>query len=291
MFEKAYEIASSFTHPLVICTRYFDKSVDASIGSFVILNQEGWCITAAHLFQVHFSHLNHSKQIANLEKEISLIEKNSKLNPKQKRKRIKCIQRNPKWITNYYYLLASSGVELKDVKILAENDIAIGRLEPFNPKSIAIYPTLKNPSNLQHGTSLCKLGFPFHEIKVTFNEEKKTFELPDGTFPIPRFPIEGIYTRNVLYGKSKDDKYEIKYIETSSPGLRGQSGGPIFDVNGIVWGIQSRTIHLPLGFSPKVKKNNHEVEENQFLNVGWGIHPEVLISFLNDNRVNFKLSE
>jgi S1-C subfamily serine protease len=115
------------------------------------------------------------------------------------------------------------------------------------------------------------------------------FTLLPGTLPIPRFPIEGIMTRDANAGKSKDGKYDIRFIETSTPGLKGQSGGPIFDVKGAIWGIQSHTTHLPLGFSPKIKRNGKEIEENQFLNVGLGIHPSLLISFLTDNGVKFQV--
>ena len=45
---------------------------------------------------------------------------------------------------------------------------------------------------------------------------------------------------------------KVHYLETSSAGLLGQSGGPIFDIDGTVWAMQSRTTHLPLGFAPKV---------------------------------------
>ncbi len=157
---------------------------------------------------------------------------------------------------------------------------------------ISAYPILKDPkSNLDPGTSLCKLGYPFHEIKATFNESTHIFDLAPGTLPLPFFPIDGIYTRNVVTGKSKDGKYEIKFLETSSPGLRGQSGGPIFDMKGTVWAVQSRTIHFPLGFSPKVQQTQKEVKEHQFLNVGWGIHPELIIACLTDNHVKFTLSD
>jgi len=119
------------------------------------------------------------------------------------------------------------------------------------------------------------------------------FKLARGTLPLPLFPIEGIYTRNVITGKSKDGKYQIKFLETSSPGLRGQSGGPIFDVKGTVWAVQSRTASFPLGFSPKIKQKGKgkEVEEHQFLNVGWGVHPELIVVFLKDNGVKFNLSD
>lgn len=94
-----------------------------------------------------------------------------------------------------------------------------------------------------------------------------------------------------MIGKSKDGKYEIKFLETSSPGLRGQSGGPIFDSKGTIWAVQSQTMHLQLGFSPKIQKNGHEVEENQFLNVGLGIHPELIVAFLRDNNIKFDISD
>jgi hypothetical protein len=54
---------------------------------------------------------------------------------------------------------------------------------------------------------------------------------------------------------------------------------------------QSKTSHLPLGFSPKIKKNGREVEENQFLNVGLAVHPELLVAFLKDSQVKFNLSD
>jgi len=168
----------------------------------------------------------------------------------------------------------------------------VGRLEPFDSAFVKTYPTIKDPvSNLNPGTSLCRLGFPFHELKTSFNEEKGNFELPPEVLPVPLFPLEGIFTRNVLGGKSKDGRYEIKFLETSSPGLKGHSVGPVFDTNGTVWAIQSRTQHFPLGFSPKVIRDGKEVEEHQFLNVGWGIHPEVIVSFLQDNGISFRLSD
>lgn len=274
MFTKAYNIVSKFTFPVIISNRFFDKSVNCSCGAFVIVNNKGWIVTVAHIFQSFFIFNKHKKEMVDYNK--------YKNNQKS----------NPKWITNHSFWWSADGVQLKEVKVLPKGDLAIGKLEPFNPKVISIFPTFKNPiSNFNPGTSLCKLGYPFYKIKAIFNEKNNAFEIAPNTLPLPRFPIEGIFTRNISAGKSKDGKHTIKFLETSSPGLRGQSGGPIFDIHGRVWGIQSRTIHFPLGFSPKIKKNNQEIEENQFLNVGWGIHPELLISFFSDNKIEFNLSK
>lgn len=149
----------------------------------------------------------------------------------------------------------------------------------------------KNPANMICRASLCKLVFPFHNPNTQYDEASDRFFLQPGTLPVPRFPIEGIYTRNAMVAKSSNGDFDIIFLETSSPGLRGQSGGPIFDTDGNIWAIQSHTSHLPLGFSPKVISNNKEVEENQFINVGMGIHASTIIGFLRRENVKFDICD
>jgi len=291
MFAAAYQQARCFTLPVIISTRFFDGSVECGCGAFVVLSDEGWIMTVAHIWQSFFAYQNHAKEIADYNAKAQAIEQDQKLDSKHKRKKISHLNINSKWITNHSFWWGFDGVQIKDVKPLQEADLVIGRLEPFDQKMIATYPVLKDPVlNFNNGTSLCRLGFPFHEIKASFDDVKKTFTLAPGSLPLPLFPIDGIFTRNVNAGKSKDGKYDIKFLETSSPGLRGQSGGPIFDAKGAVWALQSRTMHYPLGFSPKVIKNGKEIEENQFINVGWGVHIEVIVSFLRDHNIKFQLS-
>lgn len=290
MFSQANEIASEYTRPVIISQRFYDKTVECGCGAFVILNKDGWIASVAHILNSFFLHQQHTKEIEAFHKQIDAMKKDPKLNEKQRARMIKRVKTNPKWIVNHSFWWSVDGVELKDVKMIGEADLMVGRLEPFNPTTVKNYPILKNPQTTPVGTSLCKLGFPFHEIKATFDEPTNSFSIAPGVLPLPRFPIEGIYTRNANVGKSKDGKYDIRFLETSSPGLRGQSGGPIFDVKGQIWAIQSHTRHLPLGFSPKVLRDKKEVEENQFLNIGMGVHVDVLVAFLNDNGIQFNLS-
>lgn len=292
MFANAYKLASRFTQPVVISTRSFDKTVDCGCGAFIVVNDEGCIMTVAHLWKSYSAFKEHAKEISDYKEQVCAIEGDPRLDTKRKRRRIARLKANPKWITNHSFWWGWDGVQLKDIRAFTEGDLVIGRLDPFDSKAVPTYPVFKDPAtNLNPGTSLCKLGYPFHEIEATFDEATNTFKLAPGAVPLPRFPIEGIYTRNVIVGKSKDGKYDIKLLETSSPGLRGQSGGPIFDVKGTVWAMQSRTKHFALGFRPKVKKDGEEVEENQFLNVGWGVHPELIVAFLRDNGVKFSLSD
>lgn len=288
MFAKAYEISSIYTQPVLVSFRFFNGNIQSGLGSFVIINEEGWIITAAHIIDSLIASSQNAKEIQDYNTKIAEIDSDPKLNAKAKLKRKRILKSNPNWITNASNWWGHDSHKINSFYILKENDIAIGKIENYNPSFCKSYPTFKDPKNLKNGTSLCKLGYPFYEVKATFDETKNSFNFDPSTFPIPRFPIDGIFTRNIFVGKSADQKFDIKFIETSSPGLKGQSGGPTFDVDGNIWAIQSQTQHLPLGFSPAIKKGNKVVEENQFLNVGWGAHVETILNFLDANKVSYK---
>ncbi len=292
MFADAYEIASAFTHPLIISTRHFDGKVECGCGAFVVVNAEGWILTAEHIMRSFFAFQEHANQIKEYKEQVNRIDHDTSLNSKQKAHKINKLRTNPKWITNHSFWWGRDGLLLQgEVFGFPDGDLVTGKLAHYDPSMTKNYPVFKNAKSLRPGTSLCRLGYPFHEIRATFDEAKNAFHLAPGTIPLPRFPIEGIYTRNLEVRKFAESPPVAKFLETSSPGLRGQSGGSIFDVRGTVWGIQSHTKHFPLGFSPRLKKNGKEVEENQFLNVGLGAHPESVASFLNAKGISFALSD
>lgn len=291
MFAKAYAIAAEFTHPVIVSTQLYDGTTRCGAAAFVYLNEEGWVVTAAHIWDSLVAHQNHQKEIQQHEKAVQAVKNDTALTAGRKAKKLRQLKSNPQWIVDHSFLWARAGVGVAEVHANRDLDLAAVRLDPFDPGSVKVYPTIKDPTGrMDPGTSLCRLGYPFHEIQATYDEKTRCFELAPGAIPLPVFPIEGIYTRNCLAGKSHDGKYEVKFLETSSPGLRGQSGGPIFDVNGTVWAIQSQTVHFPLGFSPKIRKGKVETEEHQFLNVGLGVHPEVLVAFLKDKNIRFNLA-
>lgn len=290
MFAKALKSVSVYTYPVIISQRFYNENVKCSCATFIILNEEGWILTSAHVLALLNIAKKHSIEYSDYKKRKVEIESNPKLNIKQKNKRIKHLPINKQWIINQSYWWGKDRVAINNFFIDRMADLAIGRIEPFDSKSISVYPTFKNPKKeLSVGTSLCRLGFPFHNINASFDEDKNSFQIAPGVLPMPRFPIEGIHTRVAIFVDEKS-KREVKFIETSSPGLRGQSGGPIFDIYGNIWGLQSRTSSFSLGFKPKVKHGNKEVEENQFINVGLGTHVEEIVHFLTDKKIKFNLS-
>jgi hypothetical protein len=291
MFAHAYKRATCFTRPVVISRRYFDRSTECGCGAFVVINDEGWIVTAAHLLSAYSRIQQDAEEIIEYYHTIQMIEQEEGVPRDKKFEKIRGLQDNPKWITSLSYWWSMDGVQITDIRPLPEGDLFLGRLSPFDPNVWSAYPIFKSPDALDVGTALCKLGYPLQRVQATFREATNSFELSPEVRTLSCFPMEGLYTRTLSAGKSGDGRYDIKFLETSSPGLRGQSGGPILDADGTVWGIQSRTDNYAYGCVARTEKDGREVEEDQRINLGIGIHPELIVRFLEDNGVRFALSD
>lgn len=289
MFADACENVGTFTRPVVVSTRYFNGDVGASVASFIVLNREGWILTAAHVLQTLRQAHEHEPALAAYQRRVQEIQQNAQVPSRQRDQRIKQIKNDPKWITNFSYLWGWFNAGIENFQLLEVADLAIGRLEPFDPASVAHYPTIKNPNSVRQGTSLCRIGFPFHSIPVTFDDTSKTFNLSETHFTF--FANEGILSRTIDVAEAVNVSYHVGFIETSSPGLKGQSGGPIFDSRGTVWGIQSQTRSYPLDFETYTKQGSRQVKQEQYLHAGWGVHPATLLGFLHAHGIEVAVSD
>lgn len=291
MFVDALGIVEKFTLPIIVSKRTFNGNVSSGLATFIIINEEGWVMTAAHVLSELGVIDIHKKELEDYQNKVKQIESDTSLIQQKKIKRISHLRTNPEWITNISFWWGKDGVSIPNYNYDLQIDLVIGKIENFDKNSIPNYPIFKNPnSEFKPGTSLCKLGFPFHNVQTTFNTLNGSFNLDPNAFPAPRFPLDGIFTREAVF-VDQVTRRESSFIEMSSPGLRGQSGGPIFDRDGIIWGLQSQTITLPLGFSPKLIRNGREIEENQFINLGLGTNVKEIIKFLDHHKVKYNLSE
>ena len=287
MFAKACERVYKFTRPLIISTRTVDGTVSSSCGTFIIINPEGWILTAGHLFDSFVKYQQDMKKIKEVEeinaRKASMAVPGAMTLPDT-------IQLDPKWITNHSFWWGGDGLRITSVYVNREIDIALAKLDGFRPDMVQEYPIFRDPDTMRPGTSICRTGFPFANIATDFDEGSKSFRIRNGVLPLPFFPNDGIHTRNVLkQNKSKEGNYDMLYVETSTPGLKGQSGGPIFDTNGHIYAMQVQTNHIPLGFHPISEYDGKSIVENQFLNVGIGVHGKLLQQIMRDHDISFKV--
>lgn len=289
MFQEANAIASRFTFPVILSRMDFMNRCSSSIGAFVVVNKDGWIVTAGHILEQWVKMVNAS-QVAGIHDEKRLaIEADRSLDRKTKQAKLRDLGKPNKDDTKHASALwggFSDFPQLTNIAYLPSIDLGIGKLEPFDPAWVSDYPVFKDPSKeFGTGVSLCKLGFPFHGFEPQCNEEARSFVLPENAIPIPFFPIEGIFTRTIMHEAAENGNpmpFPMWWVETSAPGLRGQSGGPTFDSKGFVWAIQCRTASYPLGFS---EKNPAEC-----LHVGLGVHPVTIFEFFKKYGVTYQVS-
>ncbi len=266
MFADAIESAAGYTQPLVVSTRSADGTVQCSIGAYMILSPEGWALTAGHMMDAL--------------RLMQTQEGQTDEPPDEAR------------LTHVSHWWGADGIAMREVHVDVDRDLALAHLTGIDPALVRSYPVFGQPADtLRPGDPLCRLGFPLHEASATFDEKTGAFSLAQGVTPIPRFPVDGIYTRDAIRENPASGR-KVRFLETSSPGLRGQSGGPIFDTASRVWALQSSTIHLPLGFSPRVAApDGTEVVEHQFVNLGLGCHVDEVLAFLAEREVGVATSD
>ena len=293
MFEEAYKKAAQFTKPIITSFRLASGECKSSIATLTVVNNEGWVLTAFHVIQ-GFQKLKSSyDEYQRLLAVRTQIEADASMKSGEKQRQLRLNKIPDDAVTNYATFWGWTGVTMRpEIIAIPTVDLALVKLENFNPALVGHYPEFRNPAlGVNPGKSLCKLGYPFSSITPIFKEDVQGFELPTGSFPIPLFPIDGIMTREVSIQAPQPDDYPFKFIETSTPGLRGQSGGPTFDINGTVWAIQVQTSHFPLNFGNAEEKGKAaEYLRYQMFNVGWGTHAATIVGFLRENNISFAIS-
>ena len=291
MFSKAVPIAAGFTRPMVISSRTADGVCSATIGTCVVVNRNGWILTAGHLLEIVRLHQESARRYTGYRDNVVEFHRDTAADKRFRKTGVRTFHKPAaSAVRNHSVWWGTDSARLVEARLLLPADLALGRLEPFDPASVARLPVFKNPSEgYEPGRSLCKLGFPLHRIEPEFDEQANSFTLPAGAVPLPMFPLDGMFTRVIntrAPGSGEGDPFA--FIETSTPSLLGQMGGPVFDSDAVVWGVQSHTMHHPLGFRPPVPGGPSGHVEHQFLNTGLAVHASVIRNFLDAEGIDYE---
>ncbi len=291
MFVDAIERVDTFTRPIHSIIRLYGHSeIIPGSATLFFVNEEGCAITCKHVAELIAGadeiYHNYTRFLA--ERAPLRRERNSEELIKHLEKRYNLQPGAMIRIRNNFLNCVDQFSKL-DIDLHPTQDLALLRFRNYNRALYRGYATfLRDSSRIKAGRSLCRLGYPFPEFtNFQFNTNTDDIEwTTTGRIHTPRFPIDGIVTR--LMGDASD----VVGIEMSTPGLRGQSGGPLFDARGVIYGMQSATRHLHLGFDIEnrdVLVNNRKtrVSNYPFLNVGQCVHVDVIKKFLRERGVKF----
>ncbi|GAB3558957.1 trypsin-like peptidase domain-containing protein [Spirosoma fluminis] len=291
MFVDAIERVDPFTRPVHSIVRLYghDQIVPGSATLFFV-NEEGCAVTCKHvaelIAQTDTIHQNY-RSFQGARRDV--------LREKDAGQRISQLETTFKLKSDTIIRVRNSFIscvdQYKELTIDAHptQDLAILRFKGYNRTLYRSHAVLLgDTSRVKPGRSLCRLGYPFPEFtNYRYNPSTDDIEwTTEGRIASPHFPIDGIITRLL------SDQQAITGIEMSTPGLRGQSGGPLFDPKGIIYGMQSATRHLHLGFDIEdrqvlVNGRKSRVSNYPFLNVGQCVHVDVIKAFLRERDVKF----
>jgi hypothetical protein len=292
MFIEAIEKVGNFTRPVHTISRtYGGKKVTPGAGTLFFVNEEGYAVTCKHIAEMllsadkineHFQQFKHERQ------QLSQQPKHQQL--------LKGLELKYQYKADTLLQLKNNFVDCVDtmnnfnVQMHPTLDLAFIKFNGYNSlhyRDCAKFA--KDDSQLKQGQFLCRLGFPFPEFSnYTFNATADDIEwTTTGVNVSPRFPIEGMVTRFLA-----DQQNGLYGIEMSTPGLRGQSGGPLFDAQGRVYGMQFSTKHLHLGFDlvdMEIMVNNtpKKVSDYSFIHLGQCIHVNAIKAFLKQHGVMY----
>jgi len=292
MFVDAIEKVNAFTRAIHSISRNYGSAViQSGAATMFFINSDGWALTCNHVAKQFIAAEQLSLKRKTFIDELTTLSGAKK--KKQLKRELEMKYKYNKKVTyeflNRFFNCVEGRLNL-EIKLHDKHDVALIHFKNFSRllcDSFAIFA--KNGSDLKQGKYLCRLGFPFAEFTnfAYDSEEDKIKWTTTGRQDTPRFPIEGMVTRHLA-----DNTKNMFGFELSTPGLRGQSGGPVFDTEGIVWGMQASTAHLDLDFDVNqevVRKGfKKKVSDHAFLHVGHCIHVNILKEFMLQHKVDFQ---
>ncbi|MBE0418210.1 MAG: trypsin-like peptidase domain-containing protein [Coriobacteriia bacterium] len=289
MFQQACEQARKYTCPYVGLRRKHDGTVFSTLGAFMVINGDGWAITAKHVFEEIRRAQNSIAGADGIDQAIAQLSAQKGGNAKHRNREIRKLEGQKRDSLSNHAEIWAAGANWQadkphatEIRLHPVADLAAFKIEPFVPTSEQAYPVFRSEP-ITPGLSVCRIGFPWHSVEAEFADN--SFDVKSG-FPAPLFALDGMISRFAVV--EQPDGSKATYIQTSTPGLRGQSGGPVFDVNAQLCGLQSSTTHLDLGFNPTYQVQGKTVVERQFLNVGQAVHVDEISGFLTSHGIAFE---
>lgn len=251
MFKAACQELAKQVRPIVVVTKHGSRPPQFAVGASVMVNEKGWILTAAHVVRAALQALVAYREFG-------------RLSEHDQQERLKQHPETTITHAGVQWGTWDNPTVAGEILFHKSADLALVRLTGFRNPSGYRPPIFR--IDAAPGESLCRVGYALlDDISVSFEGDSFTLDQAP-----PLFVNEGIVSR---YASDSG----VDHIEMTSPGLVGQSGGPVADTQARVCGVQVRTRHYRLGFGV----------ESAMHHVGQAVHASVVCDFLRSNSIYF----
>ena len=293
MFVRAIETAGAFTRAIHYISRNYQSDVIApGTATLFFVNGDGWALTCGHVVDM----IRDGDELCQ-KREAFRKELEERLRGGAKRKPLEHeLEQKYQWSKNKPFELwvgfvgCIEGPLEYDVIRHPSSDVALLRFRNFTRLLCESFPTFaSDDAGLKPGKFLCRLGYPFPEFNnYEYDKDADAIRFTEsGRRDSVFFPIEGMVTRHLT-----DDAGEMRAFEMSTPGLRGHSGGPAFDADGVVRGMLIAASHLDMQFEidQEVIRDSRKARAHcrPFFHVRQCIPLSLLKTFMRENGVAFQ---
>lgn len=294
MFAKALDKASGFLRPVHSVYRYYNEAVvNKTAFNIVFVNESGVAITARHVAE------RMEKLTGAHDHYRSFLREKEKLRGTNKSSGLRRLE------TEYGYrgkdTFPAVQAKLRFFDCFTEpcprfrilhhpiHDLSVLVFENFGKRLYKSWARIaKDPSCFRPGTSVCKIGYINPQFtNYVFDAEKNELAFTNYADRDPVFyPVEGIITRPLILG------YYTYALETSTPGLKGQSGGPLINSKGDVCGLNINVASLEFQYNFKIPasetlKEPVTINYQPKLLVGNCLHADIIVSFLKYYKLKY----
>lgn len=247
--------------------------------TFFFVNEEGWAVTCKHvaaelvsISQINAKYNNFLNDLKISPNDQSLLE-------------IKYgLKKNTVCQADYQFSSKLKPNSQFQYFLHPSLDIALLHFDIVSPTKFCHF--IDNMKDVGQGSSLARIGFPFVQFSnFIYNQVNSTLVFTNNVDPMVTFVVEGVVSQN-QYEMVNGQSHRTALV-LSTPGIRGQSGGPLYDVQGRIAGMQSQTAVKDLDFIGHKIINNNLTGTPQFLNVGICVSAEAIKDFLTSNGVKF----
>lgn len=252
MFCKAIEEIMNFTRPVLFVQRLNSDKLIPGSATLFFINEEGYALTCKHV-------------VANI---INVANNTNKA----------------------IFKFDGCYKKINDMQVIVHPiyDIAIIKFNGQDPLYKNFAYLKKDHTSIKPGKFLVRSGFAFPEFdnyKIDI-KTNKLFFTETGRQHTPMFSNEGMITRLV------GNKTNIRGIELSTPGIKGTSGGPLYDEYGVVYGMQSISKHYHLGFDMEnetilINGEEKKVSNYPYISLGECISINIIKDFLNEHKIKY----